>query len=293
MALALEDVATLGERLDHPEGVAWDPLDGTLVAGGESGQIYRIDPGKPTQRLWASTGGSLLGVAVDGAGAVYACDVEAHAVMRVDPRGRARVYAAGSPADPWVAPNHLVFDPRGVLYVSDSGPWGADSGRILAVAPGGAVRTWSREPRRFPNGLALSPDGRFLYVVESTLPGVARLPILDDGRAGARQEVRRMADTVPDGLAFAADGSLIVTCYRPDRVLRLGERGELEVVLDDWQAQRLSAPTNAAFFGPRLERLALACFGGTWLAVCTPGPRGQPLHYPAAVAAQPAEGPPP
>ena len=36
------DVSVLVDGLDHVEGIAWG-LDGYCYAGGEAGQIYRID----------------------------------------------------------------------------------------------------------------------------------------------------------------------------------------------------------------------------------------------------------
>jgi gluconolactonase len=40
--LALDRFEVFAEGLDHPEGLAFD-RDGNLWAGGELGQIYRID----------------------------------------------------------------------------------------------------------------------------------------------------------------------------------------------------------------------------------------------------------
>ncbi len=39
---ALSDFRTWANGLDHPEGVAVGP-DGMIYAGGESGQVYRIE----------------------------------------------------------------------------------------------------------------------------------------------------------------------------------------------------------------------------------------------------------
>jgi uncharacterized protein YjiK len=41
--LALSQLRSLANGLDHPEGVALGP-DEMLYAGGEAGQVYRIDP---------------------------------------------------------------------------------------------------------------------------------------------------------------------------------------------------------------------------------------------------------
>jgi gluconolactonase len=48
-------------RLDHPEGVAVHPDDGSIWCGGERGQIYRIEPtaaaGRWSRRPTASVSG--------------------------------------------------------------------------------------------------------------------------------------------------------------------------------------------------------------------------------------------
>src|SRR4051812_49651927 len=60
------EFTTLAEGLDHPEGAAVGP-DGTVYAGGEAGQIYRIAAdGTPEQ--YADTGGVLFGGAGGGGG---------------------------------------------------------------------------------------------------------------------------------------------------------------------------------------------------------------------------------
>ena len=62
----------LVEDLDHPEGVVWSP-DGVLYAGGEAGQIYEVTLAGEAREV-ATTGGSLLGLTLDGDGRIYACD---------------------------------------------------------------------------------------------------------------------------------------------------------------------------------------------------------------------------
>jgi len=69
------------EGLDHPECVVCGP-DGTTYAGGEAGQIYRTGPEGKVEQI-GSTGGFVLGICLDAARNVYACDLAKHEVFRV------------------------------------------------------------------------------------------------------------------------------------------------------------------------------------------------------------------
>src|SRR6266540_2547887 len=283
--LGASAVITLAEDLDHPEGVAFG-LDGLLYAGGEAGQLYRIRAWRdalatsrpvPAEHF-ATTGGFVLGLALDSRSNLYACDLKRHQVLRVSPTGDVAIYSAGTPDTPMRTPNYPVFDTAGRLYVSDSGAWEQNDGLIYRIDPGGATHAATRTPHRFPNGLALSPDGAWLYVAESTLPGVTRLPILPDGTLGPLEEFVRLAGSVPDGLAFDATGALYVSCYRPDRIYRVSPGGEATIFAEDPLGTALAAPTNVAFLEG--SWMAIASLGRWHLgAIQTPAP-GAPLHYP-------------
>ena len=45
--MAIGRIEELVDGLDHPEGVAYDPAADVLWAGGEAGQLYRIEPEPP------------------------------------------------------------------------------------------------------------------------------------------------------------------------------------------------------------------------------------------------------
>jgi gluconolactonase len=201
-------------------------------------------------------------------------------VMRVMPGGSVAAYADGSPAGTMRVPNYPVFDAGGVLYVSDSGSWDAEDGLIWRVLPGGEAQLFTRGVHRFPNGMALNAAGDWLYVVESTRPGVVRVGIGSDGSAGAVEVVVELPRTVPDGLAFDAAGNLYISCYQPNRLYRLSPSSQLEIIADDWTGQILAMPTNLAFFGSALDRLAVASLGGRTLRAAAVGVRGLALRYP-------------
>ena len=151
---AFETVAT---GLDHPEGIAVGP-DGTLYAGGEAGQLYRIGrDGTPTEI--ASTGGFLYGIALDASSSAYACDYGNACVQRITTSGEVSTYSTGTPERPMRVPNFAAFDDVGNLYVTDSGEWGDDDGVVFRVSPDGATSVWLDAIARFPNGCAFSADG--------------------------------------------------------------------------------------------------------------------------------------
>lgn len=271
---------TFGSGIDHPEGIAWDPA-GAIVVGTESGSVLWLDPESgDVQRSFSVGDGFLAGVALDGNGRAYVCDVAGGRVRRVDPSsGEVDTYAAGTPDQPFVTPNYPVFDAAGRLYVSTSGRWGQSDGRVVLIGTDGTTRTASTESSEFTNGLALSPDGCWLYVVETSLPGISRLPVTDDGSLGVRELVVEIPQTVPDGLAFAHDGRLLISFYRPDEV-RIWDGSRLEMLVHDWTGLTLNAPTNLAFTGPDASELLTANLGTWHLTRLEAGLTGAPLHYP-------------
>jgi gluconolactonase len=281
----------LTDGLDHPEGVGWDPRAGCLYAGGEDGQIYRVEPAGGATTIVARAPGQVLGVTVDGAGRVLACAAHDGSLCVWDPAAgdaAARPVLRAVEGEPLVMPNFCAFGPDGTLYLSDSGRWGHDDGRLVALAPDGTARVLSRDVNHFTNGLAVSPDGRRLFCVESFDPVLTVFDLeADEPRA---EVVHRFEGTVLDGLAPTADGGLLVTCYRPDRIYHLDAGGTARVVAQDPQGTLLGAPTNVAFAGDALDVAVVANLGRWHLTALDLGLRGAPLHRPErwAFSADPA-----
>lgn len=276
--MALADFAPFVEWLDHPEGVACGPA-GEIYAGGEAGQIYRVDLDGAVEQV-ASTDGFVLGLCLDADRNVYACDSARQAVVRITPGGEVTTYADGAPGRAMRTPNSPVFDDAGNLYVSDSGNWHGGDGCLFRVRPGGATELVSEELAAFPNGLALHPDGRRLSVVLSTRPGVVAVDLGADGSVGSPRPVVELPRHVPDGLAFDAAGNLYIACYRPDAVYRLDPGGSLDLLVDDWEGTVIATPTNLAFCGPDRRTLVVASLSRWHLAKAEMAIAGAPLRYP-------------
>lgn len=248
-------------RLNHPEGIAPD-RDGNIWCGGEEGEIYRIAADASGIELYGKTGGFSLGVAIDSRGRVYVCDMKYAAVFRLQPDTRAlQRFADGTATRKMSCPNYAVVDePRGYLYVSDSQECGPGIWRCHLES--GEAEMWYDGDCVFANGMALSPDGNELYVVESFAEKVSRIAIAADGSAAAKTDVFRVPGTVPDGLAFDRRGTLYVSCYAPAQIYRYHvSEGVLELLVHDTRSLTLIQPTNIAFRGEK--ELFCANLGGS------------------------------
>lgn len=236
-------------RLQHPEGVAVGP-DGWIWCGSENGQILRIAPDGSVIEEVATTSGFTLGLAFDGDRALFVCDLRHAAVFRLDlASGALRRFTA-----PGIrVPNFPVVDARrGRLLVSDSHAFGTPGPGLWSFdLDSGAGGLWFERTMNFANGCALTPDGRALLVSETFARQITRVPIaLTDGSAGPAMPFSIDLPGLPDGIAVADDGTVLVGCYEPSRLLRIpAEGGPAEVYIEDPTAHLFAHPTNIAFDG--------------------------------------------
>ncbi|TPI59248.1 gluconolaconase [Mesorhizobium sp. B3-1-7] len=236
-------------RVAHPEGVAVH-RDGSIWCGTETGDLLRLAADGGSVERMGGTDGFLLGIAFDRAGNCFACDLRHAAIFRWDSvTGRMERFASSGIR----VPNYPIVDEaRGWLFVSDSVGQDNRSGIFRYDLRTGEGGLWCREAMSFANGMAMAPDANGLYVVESDAPCISYVPILTDGTAGRRQVVVEDVRNVPDGLAFASDGSLLISCYEPSRIYRWRKDSGLEVLIEDPSATTLAHPTNIAFKGDKL-----------------------------------------
>jgi sugar lactone lactonase YvrE len=268
------DGAVTEPRLSHPEGIAV-AADGYVWCGGERGEIYRIAPDGSSREVVASTDGFCLGMAFDRDGDLFICDQKHAAVFRLQTStGKLELFVDGVPGHRFRIPNYPAFDSAGRLFVSDSWEFGTPGPGVVVIDPDGTGRMWHAGPFTFANGLAFSADATRLYVVETFRSAVSVIDVEEDGSAGAKRDLVTLPGAYPDGLAVADDGSVIVSCYQPSRIVRVRPGGEVEVVGEDVSAHLLAHPTNVAFQGHALLAANLGRWHITRLEI---GVRGVPL----------------
>jgi hypothetical protein len=76
------------------------------------------------------------------------------------------------------------------------------------------------------------------------------------------------------------DGTLLISCYAPDRIYALDPLGNLDLIAEDPEHTLLSSPCNLAFAGPERDLLVASCLGRRHLPGGRLGMRGAPLNYP-------------
>jgi gluconolactonase len=262
MQIAVEDIQIFADGLDHPECVAVHP-DGSVWAGGEAGQIYRISEDGREIREVANTGGFVLGIAFSpGCLWLAVCDLKNKCVWKLDLTSyKLEKFATGADGVNFSIPNYVVFDTAGTLYVSDSGSFRQVNGKIFCFDDNGSGSIWHNGPFNFANGMVLSKDGKYLYVVCTWLPGVERITINEDGSAGEPEIFVTLTETCPDGIAFDNEENLYISCYAPNRIYKVSKEKELSILADDWEAHTLSNPTNIAFGGKDMKQLFAANLG--------------------------------
>jgi gluconolactonase len=275
-SISLSSLRRFCGKLDHCEGIAVGP-DGTVFAGGEAGQVYRISAQGSNITEIARTGGFCLGIAQDRAGDLFVCDMVWRAVIRVGQTGRLAVFADGGDGRKFRTPNFAVFDSAGNLYLSDSGEWKQNNGLIYRIAPNGQAHVFHPGPFMFANGLALNSTEDALFVIESNANRIARIEIRGDGTAGEVSVFCEGLLNVPDGMAFDSEGWLYVGCYGLNRLYAIDPSGKACLILEDTENATMSVPTNCAFGGADFDELYIACMGTGTIAVLPLGVRGMPL----------------
>jgi gluconolactonase len=218
------DAERVATGFEFTEGPVWSD-GGLLFSSPNTNCIYRwAPPGRVT--VFRSKSGytgvdigryhqpGSNGLTSDPAGRLVMCQHGNRRILRVNPHGDTTVLADSYEGKRLNSPNDLVFRSDGTLYFTDppfglpdvfddpkkelpfSGVFGVQDGSIFLVT----------DELSGPNGIAFSPDERWLYVGDWDVARkvVVRYPIGADGRASGAGEV--FADLTNEPGEDAIDG---------------------------------------------------------------------------------------
>jgi sugar lactone lactonase YvrE len=178
------------QRIPGPEGVTLGP-DGSIFIGGHDGVIRAISPtgemrefadlndlpGERDERIGA------VGIAMDAAGNIYAAtlDFDGGSVLKIQgpenpDAGQVSLFRNGIGMANFI----LIDNETSTMYVSDSSMF---SGKVFRLDMNNESKLGTAaDPERdvlgkfrYANGLALHPDGQWLYVAETTGGRISKL----------------------------------------------------------------------------------------------------------------------
>lgn len=144
----------------------WNPADGKVTVFLENSGFATQDELRLAK---AQAGGKELldsgsnGITVDPQGRIVYCTRGSRQVLRLEQDGRRTVVASQFEGKPLNRPNDLVYKSDGSLYFTD--PLDTMGGDVYVLKDGNLRRLSQNLPH--PNGLAFSPDEKYLYIVDS------------------------------------------------------------------------------------------------------------------------------
>jgi gluconolactonase len=207
-------VETIARDLHYAEGPVWSLEGFLLFSDTVTDQIKKWTPGKGITDF-ASRAGGASGNAYDEQGRLYTCEFRERRVVRVAKNGKTDILAARYGGKRFNAPNDIVVRRDGNVYFTDPAFGNQQDSReldfygVFRIAPKGDLEPIGRWTTR-PNGIALSSNGRLLYVADSD----ARLVrVFDLDRAGAASNERVFipkVEGVPGGVRIDEKGNLYV-----------------------------------------------------------------------------------
>lgn len=235
-------VEFLAEGFRWAEGPVWVPQgDYLLFSDPPANIVYRWrqeDGAKPFLSPAGFQGeipagvreAGLNGLSIDKDGALVAADSGTRTIVRIDLQSRERtILAERFEGKRFNSPNDLCIAPSGIIYFTDP-PYGFTDGDasalrevahngLYALFPDGAVALLDGSHHR-PNGVAIAPDGRTLYLAlsDERQPEVRAYTLGADGRPTGqrlfhdfRADLAQGLPGLPDGIKVSPSGHVFAT----------------------------------------------------------------------------------
>ena len=222
-----------GKGYTFTEGPAWSkdgylifsdiPAD-KLMKWGQGGKIevFRSDAHGPS------------GNAFDQQGRLYTCETRSRRVTRTDKNGKIEVLAEQWEGKRFNAPNHVAVSKTDHIYFTDPA-FGSQADHreldfygVYHLPPKGPLKLVAKPAGR-PNGIALSPNGRILYVTNSDEHNVRAYDVDKNGDTANERVLISGIKGPPMGVSTDEKGNLYVAAggiaiYSPDgRLLHMIE----------------------------------------------------------------------
>jgi gluconolactonase len=197
------------------EGPVWSREGFLIFSDVPNNRTAKFIPGKGTEAHRNNTSG-VNGNTYDAQGRLYSCETRGRRVVRQKKDGTLEVLAEKWEGKRLNAPNDIVVRKDGHVYFTDPA-FGAqadtrelDFNGVYHITPKGEIEVIAK-PKGRPNGIALSANGRLLFVSNSDERNVRVYDLDRDGKASNERVFVEGIPGPPDGLTLDEKGNLYVT----------------------------------------------------------------------------------
>ncbi len=233
------EVKVINEKAAFPEGPAF--IDGKLHYVEYGANTVLVWDGTANAKLWEQAGCGPSAVLPLGADLAVTC-YDNGTITRISKDGKTvATYDKAADGTTLQGPNDLAADGKGGVYFTTSGPWesGPIVGKVFHLTADGAIREVAND-LHYANGIALSKDGKRLFVNESEAGRVISFAVAEDGTLSDRRLFVRVGvvdeasgiGAYPDGIKLGPDGNLYIGQYSKGRVVVVAPDGTFVKAID-------------------------------------------------------------
>jgi gluconolactonase len=240
--LTAADFGTFGRSLQRPECV-WIDRDGVWASDARGGVSHVFEDAEP--RLIGSGIVDPNGFSRRPDGSFVVAGIGDGGLHVISPGGETRNVLNRFDGKPLGAVNYACADGQNRIWLSvmtRAREWHAAltstilDGYILRIDGEGERCEIVADGLDLTNEVKISPDGRFLYAVETLGCRIVRFPIKADGSLGQKELVGPESlgrGALPDGLTLDAAGNVWITVITQNGLFVIDKRGDLHIVYRD------------------------------------------------------------
>ncbi|MFN3523521.1 MAG: SMP-30/gluconolactonase/LRE family protein [Phenylobacterium sp.] len=301
-AIPTAEIQKIAVGVDRPEDVVVGP-DGRVFAADHQCAVAEIFPDGSFKRLGPQRGAP-NGINMDRQGRIVIAnfgiyDRQEGPLERFDPATGAReVLLDEVGGRRLTSANYPVIDRSGAIWCANSThaeTWpqaldGRADGFIFVLRPDGSAQIVA-EGLKFPNGMAMSADERFLYCAQTSGADVLRFPMLEGWRLGPGERYGPVLGKLQnpaepgvdhnelgytDGVGLDAEGNLWVCLPAANKVVAITPSGAVTTVIHDPSGETVNHPTNVTWGGPDLKDLYIGSIRANYVLKARSPVAGQP-----------------
>lgn len=205
-------LAKIAEGYRFAEGAAWSK-DGYLIfSDTPNNQLLKWVPGHEAEIFRENANGP-SGNAFDAEGRLYTCETRARRVTRTEKNGKIEVLADRWQGKRLNAPAGIAVSKSGHVYFTDPAFGYQEDQReldfygVYHLPPKGPLELVAKAAGR-PHGIALSPNGRVLYVSNADEHSIRAYDLDRNGEASGERVLVSGIAGVPAGMAVDEAGNL-------------------------------------------------------------------------------------